>query len=163
MSAATVYAELAGKRSSLLDKLRTNGDLASVAMGLLARLIYVAEIEKCVPVKGITIGEIAVEEDTFKAQVVFNKISIAGSGIWNPKRSFSDYVALKAGKMAQAMADNPYLGRFFEDLVEHLDAWARHKGIRFADLEMSKHIITKTDMIVLQVGKRKNDLHAALA
>ena len=79
-------------------------------------------------------------------------VAVARAYIWTPKKDFADYVRMKAGNMAQALSDNPCLGRFFEDLVEKMVQHAEHKGVPFRALTFHKHIITRDWHIVLELG-----------
>jgi hypothetical protein len=154
VSADTVLQELAGKRGNLLATILTNEDVAALVMGLLGRMIYFAETEKRMPVEGITVDPLVVEGNVFKARVRFSPVAIARSYIWSPKKEFVDYVRMKAGNMAQAMSDNPNLGKFFQDLTEHLVRYCEHKGFPFAHLQFTKHVITPDWVVVLEVARK---------
>lgn len=150
----SVYEELANEQENLLKKIASNDELSSVVMGLLGRLIYVAEVEKNKPVTGISIAEWTANDGRFSARVSFHSISLSTRLMWGAQTSFNRYAAIKAGRMAKALSDNPSLGKSFQELVEGIDAYARHKGIPFKDLEMREHIITRDDVIVLKVCRR---------
>ncbi len=154
MSQATVFEQMAAKQGNLLATILTNQDAASLVMGLLGRMIYFAEVEKNMPVEGITVDPLVIEGHTFKARVRFSPVALARSFIWSPKKEFVDYVRMKAGNMAQAMNDNPNLGKFFQDLVAGLVRYCEHKGFPFAHLQFTKHIITKDWVIVLEVARK---------
>lgn len=154
MSAPSVLHQMEGNNKRLLDVMLTNQDVCSLVMGLLGRIIYFAETEKRMPVEGITIDDLTVQANVFKARVNFSPVAIARSFIWTPKSEFKAYVALKAGKMAQALTDNPNLGKFFEQLVEALINYAKFKGFPFQHLQFTRHIITKDWVIVLEVARK---------
>lgn len=152
MSGPTVLHHMAGAQNRLLATMLTNQDVCSLVMGLLGRIIHASETEMKMPVEGVTIDPLTVEGSTFKARVHFSPVAIARAYIWTPKKEFADYVRMKAGNMARALADNPNLGRFFEDLVEKLIQHAEFKGVPFRVLTFRKHIITKDWIIILELG-----------
>jgi hypothetical protein len=148
-----VLEQLDGKKT-LLAKLRANEELTSIVMGLLVRIVYMAQVEKSKPVKGITIDGPYMTGAQITARLTFNSIALSGSSMWTMKHDFVDYVGGRNAKLAQALSDNPRLGKFFEDVVGQLEQVAAWKSWRFEDMTFTKHIITQDDVIVLEVACR---------
>ena len=154
MNKGTVYEQMVDTRKGLLDKLCENEEMASVVMGLLARLIFICESEKGKPVTGMTFDAWSHDYGVFKSRVHFNSLYVQRSHMWGAQRDFDRYVGQKAGKLALALSDNPAMGKWFEDLIEAVNQYALDKGFLFKNLTFTKHIITNNDVVVLEVGRR---------
>jgi hypothetical protein len=154
MSAQDVYSQLANERKSLLDKICENEELASVIMGLLARLVYVCEHDKGMPVTGMKMDAWSCDDSTFKSRVHFSPLAHSKPLLWGAHSDFSRYARAKAGNLARALSDNPKLEESFQSLVEAISQHAEHKGIPFPALCFTEHIITMDNVIVLKVARR---------
>jgi len=139
-------------KTTLKDKLLSNHELSSAVMGLLARAIYMAQVQRNTPVRGITIDGPYMTGSRITARMKFSQITQLGTGLWVPHSNFADYVGARNMKMAQALKDNPGLGNFFEELTGRLDSMAKWKGWRFEDMVITRNIITGDDVIVIDVG-----------
>ncbi len=149
-----VLEQLQNEKGRLAEVLVQNEDMCAAVMGLLAILCNTCINQIGKPVAGIHIGDVMVDGNTFKARVTFRDVASAPKVGWTPKRDFAEFVAEKAGALALALAINPSLDHFFGDLMERFIMHAQFKGLRFADIVLTKHIITPDWLIIMEVGKR---------
>ena len=151
---SNVLEQLRTNKGRLAEVLVQNEDMCAAVMGLLAILCSSAIHQMGKPVAGIQMGDVMVDGNTFKSRVTFHDIANAPKVGWSPKREFTDFVAEKAGALALALAINPSLNHFFGDIIERFVMYAEFKGLRFADIVLTKHIITPDWLVIMEVGKR---------
>lgn len=149
----TVLEELGSKRP-LIEKMISNIQVANLFMGLLGKTFVMAVHEKSKPFEGVEFSPVTIQGGEFRFRITFSSISVQKQTLWQFGSDFNNYVAGRSARMAEALNKNPGFIKFFEDLIEKMNVFCRHKGIRFADLKIRHVFFTHNDVGVIQVNKQ---------
>jgi len=169
MSGANVHDQIASTKPSLVEMMTSNQDVSAVVMAYLNLLVGLS-LKKDVPIDGISISNGHIESNSgtdkrsgekwmavYVASVRFSRISAPMAKIWGTQSDFYNYAKAKASHMAQALDVNPNLEKFFYEMVETIDNWARQKGIPFSHVSIRDAIVTRDySTLTFKIGRRSD-------
>lgn len=118
----------------LLHKVTENVQLCSNIMGIVSLIALTAQ-ERGKNLAGIQIGPVTMTERRMSAKVTYSDFVLKKSIPSIPSvNSFMHFLKAEAEGLYLMIARNPDILIWIRDIVERMDAYAKHKGKKFEDL-----------------------------
>ena len=151
MADQDALAALGSRSENLLAMLARNKDLANVFMGVLWVIANTAA-ERGAKMDGIQIEPVTMTENRIRFQVKFYAISLASRrNISVQATSLADHIGRENAELWVFIRANPDIAVMLQQVLEKLDAYARDKGVPFADIKFSNGIMDDQDHFVLTI------------
>lgn len=148
----SVAQAIESRSQSLFEKLVSNVDVANIVMALIGRLVIMAT-EQGKPIEGIAVENAEWSGRSLRARVRFNSVVLPSATLWQKQSDLHRYAESRARHLAKVFDKNPGLLRFFNDLAVKLESFCETKRLNFSDLKFEKSIITKENLLILNVAK----------
>lgn len=143
---------LGQESTRLLDKVRTNRDLANAFKAMLWIIANTAT-ERGARMDGIKIDPVNMTENRIRAHVNFYSVSLPQRHITVAAQSLADHIAREEYELSVFIAANPDIPEMLAGIVEKMDAYARDKGREFSGLQFHNGFMDKEDNFVLEILK----------
>ncbi len=141
--ALNVHDQIANARPTLVGRMVQNEFVTSTIMGYLNLFTGLA-VKFGRPVESVRIGKLQeLRGGVFSAPLTFTDAKSPTSAMWTPQSDFERFVNAKAKHMSEALKRNAHLEKWFADLVDVVESFARARGSRYEDIVIIDPIVTR--------------------
>ena len=148
---------IAGRASTLFEKLASNEALSNLVMGFLGHIIITCA-KRGKAVASVRCSTVTESLGDFRFKIEYLPVLLPSPGLWsNQGDDVKRYIAGKSAQMARCFDVNPTLLKTFTSLVEKIDNYCTHKRVPFSQFKIKKSYVTNTDVAVIRSGELSLD------